>query len=55
MLLVAYIRLYRIEWRESLREVNQSTCMGKKVEDRRYTYKFNIKVCWRNHCCRVKQ
>ena len=51
---MAHIRLCRIEWRESLQEVNQSTCMWKEAEDRRCTYKFNIKVCWRNHCCGVK-
>jgi len=54
MSLVAHITLYSIEWRESLREVNQSTCMWKEAENRRCTYKFNIKACWRNHCCRVK-
>ena len=54
MLLLAHIRLYRIEWGKNVREVNQSACMWKEAEGRRCTYKFNIKVRWRNHCCRVK-
>jgi len=38
----------------SLQKANQSTCMWKEAEDRRCGYKLNIRVCWLNHCCRVK-